>query len=94
MDEEQRLYWRVLKMFHALPTEERVKNMMDRDFLWCGLQMVLDEEEEMARLCGVCQNKAQEKRCLGCGISLDGVSFGVNENFDLDLFYQRGAKEC
>lgn len=93
MDEEQRLYWRVLKMFHALPTEERVRKMLDRDFLWCGLQILLDEEEELGRLCPSCQGKAQENRCLSCGVLRDGISCGFNENFDLDLFYGRGEKE-
>lgn len=62
--------------------------MLDRDFLWCGLQMLIDEEEALGRLCPTCRTQAEEKRCVSCGAKQDGVSCGYNENFDLDLFYQ------
>lgn len=88
----QRLYWKVMKAFSALPTEERVRKMLSRDFLWCGLQMMIDEEEELARLCPSCRGMAREARCTACGALHSQVD--VNENFDLDLFYQRGRGEC
>lgn len=28
--------------------------MTDRDYLWCALNLALDQEEELARLCPVC----------------------------------------
>lgn len=73
--------------------------MLDRDFLWCGLQILLDEEEELARLCPTCRHQAEERRCVGCGALQDGLSSGFNENFDLDLFYgkqneERGVERC
>lgn len=63
--------------------------MLERDFLWCGLQMLLDEEEEFARLCPSCQVHGMEDRCVACGALVGEASACINENFDLDLFYSR-----
>lgn len=63
--------------------------MLDRDFLWCGLQMLLDEEEEFARLCPSCQVHGMEHRCVACGSLMGEASGCINENFDLDLFYSK-----
>lgn len=41
----QRLRWHVLKCFGALPTEERAKAMREEDYLWCAVNLLLDEEE-------------------------------------------------
>lgn len=83
-----------MKAFHALPTEPRVRAMLERDFLWCGLQMLLDEEEELARLCPSCREKAMEERCSCCGVLQSSWQGSINENFDLAQFYQRGKERC
>ena len=36
----QRLKWRVLKTFGALPTEQRVREMTEEDYLWCAVQLL------------------------------------------------------
>ena len=48
---KQRLRWRVLRCFGALPTEARARRMTDGDYLWCAVNLLLDEEEEAALLC-------------------------------------------
>lgn len=63
--------------------------MKDRDFLWCGLHLLLDEEEEFARLCNSCQTKAQENRCVACGALPQQNAGSFNQNFDLEQFYAR-----
>lgn len=76
----ERLQWRVLQAFHTLPTEECAKKMTDRDFLWCALNLALDREEELARLCPSCREKAEREACPVCGAEHD--SWGENPSFD------------
>lgn len=57
----------MLKAFGALPTEERVREMKNRDYLWCLTHMLLDREEELERLCPGCRLRALEERCAVCG---------------------------
>lgn len=72
----------MLKAFGALPTEERAKRMTDRDYLWCGVNLLLDEEEELARLCPTCREEALEGRCPACGAPVGQLSGGENGSFD------------
>ena len=83
---QERLKWRVLRAFRALPTEERVKAMTGRDYLWCALHLLLDQEEEAARLCPACRAEAEEARCPVCGRAVGEVTRGENPGFDLDRF--------
>ena len=53
----------MLKAFHALPTEGRVREMKNRDYLWCLTNMLLDREEELERLCPGCRLRALEEPC-------------------------------
>ena len=62
-----RLQWRVLRAFGALPTEARARAMTDRDYLWCALNLALDREEELDRLCPDCRRKAEAEACPVCG---------------------------
>lgn len=71
-----RLRWKVLRTLGILP--RAVEDMTDRDFLYCVLQMVLDSEEQLQRLCPDCRSRMLEERCPVCG----GVQFGTNPNFD------------
>ena len=82
----QRLRWRVLRQFGALPTEERAREMTDGDYLWCAVNLLLDEEEEAARLCPVCREEAQRERCPVCGRETGQVSRGENPAFDWARF--------
>ncbi len=86
-DPGERLRWRVLKRFHALPTEERVRSMKGRDYLWCLTNTILDREEELERLCPGCRTGALEERCPACGRPVsDWEESRVNAAFDPDRF--------
>ena len=39
--------------------------MLDRDYVWCLAQQLLDDEEELDRLCPACRARAEEARCPG-----------------------------
>ena len=67
-------------MFGALPTEERARKMTDRDYLWCALNLALDQEEELARLCPDCRRRAEAEPCPVCGAPRE--SWSVNAGFD------------
>ena len=54
--------------------------MTDRDYLWCALNLALDQEEELARLCPDCRDKALAEPCPVCGATREGWS--VNAGFD------------
>ena len=58
--------------------------MTDRDYLWCALNLVLDQEEELAQLCPECRNRAGRELCPVCGAERD--SWGENPAFDLERF--------
>ena len=60
--------------------------MTDRDYLWCALNLVLDREEELDRLCLRCREKAEEDVCPVCGDSRE--SWGSNDRFDWARFEQ------
>ena len=70
----------MLRLFGALPTEERAKRMTDRDYLWCALNLSLDQEEELARLCPDCRERASGEPCPVCGAPRE--SWSVNSRFD------------
>ena len=72
----------MLRAFGALPTEERAKAMRERDFVWCLTHMVLDREEELARLCPSCRARAEEARCPVCGRPAESWEGAVNPAFD------------
>lgn len=82
----QRLRWRVLRQFGALPTEERARAMTDGDYLWCAVNLLLDEEEAAERLCPVCREEVQAARCPVCGRETGQVSRGENPAFDWERF--------
>lgn len=78
----QRLKWRVLKAFGALPTEERVRQMTEEDYLWCAVQLLLDEEEAEMALCPACREKMEQERCPVCGRETGAVRREENAGFD------------
>ena len=91
----ERLRWRVLKTFGALPTEARVRDMKPRDYLWCALNLALDHQEELDRLCPACRAEAVEGRCPVCGGAVGDSTAGENASFDMERFQRlaRGETE-
>lgn len=58
--------------------------MTHRDYLWCALNLLLDDEEELERLCPACRARAREERCPVCGGSVSAQ--GENAAFDWSRF--------
>ena len=86
-DKRDRLRWRVLKQFRALPTEGRARAMKDRDYLWCLANALLDGEEELERLCPRCRSRAEEARCPACGRPTgEWGEGGGNASFDPERY--------
>ncbi len=83
----------MLREFRALPTEARAADMTDRDYLYCILQLWLDDEERLNRLCPSCREAAQEA-CPVCGAKTRGT-YEINESFDEARFWAlaRGDKK-
>ncbi|MBE6957052.1 MAG: molybdopterin oxidoreductase [Ruminococcaceae bacterium] len=69
--------------------------MTDREFLWCALNLILDDEEELAGLCPGCRDKAMEERCVSCGAPLATWEESVNQGFDRERFerMKRGLRK-
>ena len=86
-DPGERLRWRVLRQFGALPTEGRARAMKGRDYLWCLANALLDREEELGRLCPSCRARALEERCPVCG-QPETQWNSENPSFDLERFEQ------
>lgn len=84
---EDRLRWRVLTQFGVLPSERRARTMTGQDYLWCLVNMLLDREEALERLCPDCRAGALEERCPRCGrpVGRRGEE-GRNASFDPDRF--------
>lgn len=81
----ERIRWRVLRAFSALPTERRVRDMTEGDYLYCAAQMLLDKQERLDRLCPSCRRKAEENTCPGCGTAIAKETEG-NPQFDFARF--------
>lgn len=78
----ERLKWRVLRAFGVLPSEQRAREMTDGDYLYCVLQLTLDEEEGLEALCPSCRAEALEQTCPCCGSPLPEE----NPRFDTSRF--------
>lgn len=73
----------MLREFKALPSEKRVKAMTKEDYLWCLVNLSLDDEEELACLCPACRAEALEGRCPACGAPTGESEAVVNPAFDM-----------
>lgn len=60
--------------------------MTDRDYLWCALNLLLDDEEELRSLCPACRTEALEGRCPVCGVRTEESGGGENAGFDSERF--------
>lgn len=58
--------------------------MTDRDYLWCALNLTLDREEELERLCPKCREQAEGEVCPICGEPHS--DYGRNGSFDDSRF--------
>ena len=86
-DPGERLRWRVLRQFGALPTEQRARAMKGRDYLWCLANTILDREEQLGRLCPSCRARALEEHCPVCGrLSAQWEESTDNASFDPERF--------
>ena len=86
-DPGERLRWRVLRQFGALPSEERARAMKGRDYLWCLANTILDREEQLGRLCPSCRARALEEHCPVCGRSpAEWEESTDNASFDPERF--------
>ncbi len=93
-DPGERLRWRVLRQFGALPSEGRARTMKGRDYLWCLANILLDREEELGRLCPSCRSQAMEERCPVCGRPGAEWAEGTgNASFDLARFAELSGRE-
>ena len=82
----QRLQWRVLRQFRALPTEGRARAMTGEDYLWCAANLLLDGEEALDQLCPHCRQEAEAGRCPVCGRAAVQTDHGANPAFDWARF--------
>lgn len=76
----------MLRHFHALPTEDRVRRLTDGDYLYCALNLLLDQEEQLDRLCPQCRSEAEDGRCPSCGSLWNGSGAGRNAAFDEERY--------
>ena len=64
--------------------------MTHRDYLWCAVNLALDGEEELSRLCPACRMEAEESRCPVCGAGV--TDCGENRGFDMERFLEMGGE--
>ena len=50
------------------------------------MNLILDDEEELAGLCPACREKAMEERCAACGVPLASAEGCINGAFDENRF--------
>lgn len=60
--------------------------MTEGDYLWCALNLLLDEEETASLLCPQCRAEAERDRCPVCGRERGQVVQEENPAFDLARF--------
>lgn len=72
-----------MRSFKKLPTDPSVEAMTDGQWIWMMVNMAVDNEEQLEKVCEPCQEKSKEERCINCNTLLD---IEVNPNFDDNLF--------
>ena len=60
--------------------------MKARDYLWCTLNLMLDREEALDRLCPACRMEAEEERCPVCGMPTGEQAAAQNAAFDQERY--------
>lgn len=66
--------------------------MTDGDYLWCAVNLLLDEEEETALLCPDCRAEALRDRCPVCGRTRGRTIREENPAFDWARY--RAMRDC
>lgn len=87
--DEERLRWRVMRLFGVLPTERRAKRLTANALRRCALHLQLDDEEMLRDVCPQCRDALLERRCPVCG----AVRFEENPNFDPARFEELKAND-
>lgn len=62
--------------------------MTHRDYLWCALNMTLDEEELLSHLCPSCRSHLEASHCPSCGVPISDATCGHNSSFDETRYQQ------
>ena len=75
----ERLKWRVLRAFGVLPSEKRAQEMTRGDYLYCVMNLALDEEQTLRQLCPECREEAERNVCACCGAPLPEENPGFDE---------------
>ncbi len=60
--------------------------MKNRDYLWCALNLLLDDEEALEALCPECRSRAERGACPACGRETGVMAVEKNAGFDEDRF--------
>ncbi|MBR2490430.1 MAG: molybdopterin oxidoreductase [Ruminiclostridium sp.] len=60
--------------------------MTGRDYLWCALHLLLDQEEVLDRLCPACREETRQDRCPVCGRASGDGETETNGAFDWAQF--------
>ncbi|MEG0765191.1 MAG: molybdopterin oxidoreductase [Pseudoflavonifractor sp.] len=60
--------------------------MKDRDYLWCAMNLLLDDEEALAALCPDCRAEAERGVCPACGRGLAEAEGMENAAFDPERY--------
>ena len=60
--------------------------MTDREYLWCALHLLLDDEERLAQMCPACRAEALEERCPVCGMPTAAAAAEENAAFDQERY--------
>ena len=75
----ERLKWRVLRTFGVLSSERRAREMTRGDYLYCVMNLALDDEQAMRQLCPQCREEAERSVCVCCGAPLPEENPGFDE---------------
>ena len=67
-------------------TLARAKAMREEDYLWCAVNLLLDEEEVARQLCPQCREAAERARCPVCGRETGEMVREENPTFDWARF--------
>lgn len=65
-----------------------MKAMTQKDYLWCALHLLLDDEESASLLCPACREEAEKDRCPVCGREKEETAQEENPAFDWARFQQ------
>ena len=87
----------MLRYAHALPSEQRVQEMTDGDYLYCLLHEMLDREEALESLCPSCRQRAAQLRAKLIirtiadakhvhAVAVQEAAAGMNAGFDMARF--------